>query len=602
VFHAGDGNLHPLICFDLRRGDDLERVRQAGREIMELCVRAGGSITGEHGVGLDKSSYLPLIFSDDDMAAMLQVRAAFDPSGLCNPGKIIPLPRGCGEGRAVATVEMSEPGADRGPHAGIPRGVVDAIGPLQQDETSRNTRDVSLSDNPHDRTAQKQALIHTKLNEARIARDFSLIVGDQSVRKRTDSIRTSQSNALTIRRPLEVAPQSSEAATQVMRLAMKEGMAVVPAGAATWTDVGNPIEPADLIVGTRRMNRLIRHEPADLVATAEAGLTLSSFQKQLGLAGQWLPIDPPDDGGATLGGVVATGLGGPHSFGFGWPRSFVIGMRVVLADGRSIKAGGNVVKNVAGYDLCKLFTGSYGTLGLITELTFKLRPLPAESRTVVASGSLAALITAGRKAFGQLAPVAIELISPRLAHDLQIAKKSDCALMMRFVGSSRSVITQTAQALKLLRDDGNRSETLDDDSQTWSKLSAMPLGSADELSWRVALRPTDLVSFLSNMTELEDDKASHPGLCWHAGLGDGRLRAIARTPVYHREAVRALARLRQKAEDLGGSLIVESARDEIKDEFDAWGDFGSAAELMKRVKAQLDPQNALSPGRFDARI
>src|SRR2546421_1879452 len=111
VFHAGDGNLHPLICFDLRRGADLENVRQAGRELIEVCVRAGGSITGEHGVGLDKSSYLPLIFSDDDMDLMLSVRAAFDPSGLCNPGKIIPLPRGCGEARAVATASVTEPKA-----------------------------------------------------------------------------------------------------------------------------------------------------------------------------------------------------------------------------------------------------------------------------------------------------------------------------------------------------------------------------------------------------------------------------------------------------------------------------------------------------------
>src|SRR5438128_9211180 len=109
VFHAGDGNLHPLICFDLRRGADLENVRQAGREIMETCVRAGGSITGEHGVGLDKSVYLPLIFSADDMSAMLQVRAALDPSGLCNPGKIIPTDKGCGEARAVATQNVTEP-------------------------------------------------------------------------------------------------------------------------------------------------------------------------------------------------------------------------------------------------------------------------------------------------------------------------------------------------------------------------------------------------------------------------------------------------------------------------------------------------------------
>jgi glycolate oxidase subunit GlcD len=599
VFHAGDGNLHPLICFDLRRGDDLERVRQAGREIMETCVRAGGSITGEHGVGLDKSSYLPLIFSDDDMAAMLQVRAAFDPSGLCNPGKIIPMPRGCGEGRAVATVDLSEPGADRGPHAGIPRGAVDATGPVQRDGSSESPTNSSLSDTPRDRTAQKRALISTKLNEARIAREFSLIVGDQSARRLPDAVGTSQSE--TRRAPLEVAPQSNEAATQVMRLGIGEDMTVVPAGAATWLDAGNRHERADVIITTRRMTRLVRHEPADLVATAEAGLTLSAFQKQLADAGQWLPIDPPDDGRATLGGVVATGLGGPHSFGFGAARSFVIGMRVVLADGRAIKAGGSVVKNVAGYDLCKLFTGSYGTLGLITELTFKLRPLPPESRTIAASGPLPSLVVAGRKACSQLAPVAIELISRRLAENLQIAKETDCALLMRFVGSSQSVVTQTAQALKVLRDDGNRCTVLDDDAQFWARLSAVPMQPSAELVWRVALRPTDLASLVSDLAELEMDEASHPGLHWHAGLGDGRLRAIARAPVYHREAVRALERLRQKAESLGGSLVLESAPPEVRNEFDAWGAFGSAAELMKRVKAQLDPENRLSPGRFASR-
>jgi glycolate oxidase subunit GlcD len=587
VFHAGDGNLHPLICFDLRRGDDLERVRQAGREIMETCVQAGGSITGEHGVGLDKSNYLPLIFSDDDMDAMLQVRAAFDSSGLCNPGKIIPLPRGCGEARAVATMDLSEPGAV-------------ATGPLHQDEITERSTNSSSPDKPHDRTAQKHALISNKLTEARIARDFSLIVGDQSVRRLSDEVGISQSN--TNRRPLEVAPQSSEAAVQVMRLAMNEDMAVVPAGAATWIDAGNPLGRADLIVSTRRMTRLIHHEPADLVATAEAGLTLTAFQKQLAQAGQWLPIDPPDDGRATLGGVVATGLGGAHSFGFGGPRSFVIGMKLVLADGRAIKAGGRVVKNVAGYDLCKLFTGSFGTLGLITEVTFKLRPLPAESRTVLASGSLPSLVEAGRKVSSRLSPVAVELLSRRLAQDLQITKGSEGALLMRFVGSSRSVITQTAQALKLLRDDGHRCETLEADAQAWSKLSSAPLAPLAELKWRATLRPTDLAQFLGDLAELEKDEASHPGLRWHAGVGDGRVRAIARTPVYHREAVRALTGLREKVERLGGSLVLESAPAEIRNEFDAWGDFGSAAELMKRVKAQLDPRNSLSPGRFASRI
>jgi glycolate oxidase subunit GlcD len=612
VFHAGDGNLHPLICFDLRRGDELERVRQAGREIMETCVKAGGSITGEHGVGLDKSSYLPLIFSDDDMTAMLQVRAAFDPSGLCNPGKIIPLPRGCGEARAVATQQLSEPEADgltlpdaaRSSAPILPDKPGDGsnavwrggtgVPPVDHPQNARAT--FKPHQYPNDHSPQKQTLVSTKLNDARIARDFSLIVGDQNARRLSESNESAFGNVA--RRPLEVAPQSAEAAAKVIQLAARENMSVMPAGGSNWLNAGNVSGPADLIVTTRRMTRLVRHEPADLVATAESGLTLSAFQTQLASAGQWLPLDPPDDGTATLGGVVATGLGGPHSYGFGLPRSFVIGMQVVLADGRSIKAGGNVVKNVAGYDLCKLFNGSYGTLGLITQLTFKLRPLPAESRTIVATGKLASLISAGRQAYRQLSPVAIELISARLANDLQIAKEPGTALLMRFVGSARSVVTQTAQALKLLRDEGNQCATFDEDKGTWSKLSAVPLQSAAELKWRVALRPTDLIAFLSDVTELERDEASHPDLRWHAGLGDGRLRAIARTPVYHREAVRALEDLRRKAESLGGSLVIESSPEEIRNEFDAWGCFGSAVALMQRVKAELDPRNALSPGRF----
>ena len=264
-----------------------------------------------------------------------------------------------------------------------------------------------------------------------------------------------------------------------------------------------------------------------------------------------------------------------------------------------------MVKNVAGYDTCKLFTGSCGTLGLITELTFKLRPLPAETRTIIANGSLSSLLAAGRAVIsGPLFPVAVELLSPRMAEYLKVGERqSDCALLVRFAGASRSVVSQTAQALKQVRSDRSaQARTLDEDEHLWSNLAAVTLRLADNLSWRTSLRPSDLVSFVNEAAELETDEASHPSLMWHAGMGDGRLRAIARPPVYHREAVRALERLRQKAETLGGHLVVESAPIEIKNEFDAWGDFGSAAGLMKRVKAQLDPENLLSPGRFDARL
>src|SRR5437763_4262586 len=114
VFHAGDGNLHPLVCFDARDPVQVRHVKEAGREIMETCVRAGGTITGEHGVGLDKSEYLPLVFNEDDMRAMLRVRAAFDPTGLCNPGKIIPVLKGCGEARAVVAEKTTDTRASDG--------------------------------------------------------------------------------------------------------------------------------------------------------------------------------------------------------------------------------------------------------------------------------------------------------------------------------------------------------------------------------------------------------------------------------------------------------------------------------------------------------
>jgi glycolate oxidase subunit GlcD len=605
VFHAGDGNLHPLICFDLRRGDDLERVREAGREIMETCVRAGGSITGEHGVGLDKSGYLPLIFSDDDMDAMLRVRAAFDPSGLCNPGKIIPMPRGCGEGRAVATQSLIGTQADRPQQRGV-ASLNDSNKSLPERHSlsahlsGRAAGGESLSASLHGTKAATSTRLAERINEVRVANELKRIVGPLNIERLCD---TEGAAKIEIepnwQRAQVIAPATAGEVSEIMKIAQHEGLSVTPGGQLSWVDVGNRLERANLILSTRRMTKMTRHEPADLVATAESGLTLDEFQKQVAEKGQWLPVDPPDNGTVTLGGIVASGMGGPQSFGYGALRSFVIGMRVVLCDGRLIKAGGNVVKNVAGYDLCKLFVGSYGTLGVITEVTFKLRPLPAEHRTIVAVGSPALLMDTGRRIVNQFFPVAVELVSRALAERIEIgAKAVDGAMLIRFAGSRQAVVTQAAQALKLLRDEGVLCETHDDDARLWSTISSASYNPSFDIGWRACVRSTEVSSLVGEVVALEEDEASHIQLQWHASLGDGRLRAMARAPVYHRETVRALERLRQRAENLGGGLVVERAPIEIKDELDCWGSFGSARELMRRVKAQLDPENILSPGRF----
>src|SRR6266571_1060108 len=504
VFHAGDGNLHPLICFDLRRGADLENVRQAGREIMETCVRAGGSITGEHGVGLDKSSYLPLIFSEDDMDAMLRVRAAFDPSGLCNPGKIIPMPRGCGEARAVATQALSEPGAvatgsmrrfEGTAQSAESQLRLDPVATAPGSDTDMRSNIVSEMLTARERIAPSKTLVATKLNEARISRELTRLVGEQNTRR--ISIETRSKPAT---RTMEVAPASTKEAAEVIKFALAENLSVIPAGGASWIDVGNLLDRADIVLSTRRMTRILRHEPADLVATAEAGTALIEFQNHLKQAGQWLPIDTPDSS-ATLGGVVATSWNGPHSFGYGPLRSFVIGMKVLLANGQTIKAGGTVVKNVAGYNLCKLFTGSYGTLGLITELTFKLKPLPAETRTIVATGSMASLFAAGRTIANQTFPVAVELLSPRMATQIASETNSgDCALLIRFAGSTQAVIAQAAQALKILRDEAKtHCAVYDDDEQFWRKLNGAASNTQSDLVWHVKMRPTNLETLLTDI-------------------------------------------------------------------------------------------------------
>jgi len=434
VFHAGDGNLHPLICFDSRFPEEVIRVREAGRELMEVCVRAGGTITGEHGVGLDKREMLPLVFSEADMNAMLSVRAAFDPSGLCNPGKIVPLLRGCGEAKAVgAAVE---------------------------------TRSRSVETHAARVQHATKAFLKTEFHPASAAPLLARIVGASNISSHPTS--------------LTVFPTSTEQISEILKLAFREHWRVLPTGGATWLD-SQTNSGANVIVNTGLLDNLVEHEPADLIAIAQAGVKLRDFNAKLEENGQWLPLDPPDDGQATIGGVVATGLGGPQQLGYGRPRGTVIGMRVVLADGSVINPGGRVVKNVAGYDLCKLFTGSFGTLGIITQVNFKLRPRPEREATVITSAQLPDLISNARTILdARLFPVAAEIVSPALAKRLGLTTQQNSpVLLIRFAGNEKGVNYQVEQTLAKLQN----AEYISDDRKLWRDL---PTVTVDEANWRMA--------------------------------------------------------------------------------------------------------------------
>lgn len=179
-----------------------------------------------------------------------------------------------------------------------------------------------------------------------------------------------------------VEPGSGEEVSLLMRFAHDRGLAVAPRGGGTKLGWGNKPARLDIIMSTARMNRVLEHAAGDLVARAEAGVTLRTLQETVGKAGQRLALNPPE-AGATLGGIVAANPSGYLRLRYGTARDLLIGITVVLADGTVAKAGGKVVKNVAGYDLCKLFTGSLGTLGVIVETIWRLHPIPASRRTVV---------------------------------------------------------------------------------------------------------------------------------------------------------------------------------------------------------------------------
>ncbi len=202
------------------------------------------------------------------------------------------------------------------------------------------------------------------------------IVGAENVREAT-----AEDAVEGVEPSLVIEPGTIEETSEVMKLAGREGLAVSPRGGGTKMKLGNPPRQVDLILSTLRMDQIIEHVPGDQIVRAQAGVKLEDLQENLAESDQLLGIDPPEEG-ATVGGLVAANASGPRRLRYGTVRDLIIGIKVVLADGTVAKAGGKVVKNVAGYDLSKLFTGSLGTLGVIAEANFRLHPIRETARTV----------------------------------------------------------------------------------------------------------------------------------------------------------------------------------------------------------------------------
>ena len=226
-------------------------------------------------------------------------------------------------------------------------------------------------------------------------------------------------------------PDTAEALSLVCRLAHEEGWKIRIEGQGTWLPAD---APADLAVSTRALDQVVSVSPADLVATVQAGTPLEEIRRRLADEGMWLALDPPGRPERSLGSIIATATAGPLRHGFGPVRDHVLGCTVATGDGRLVKAGGRVVKNVAGYDLTKLQVGGFGGFGIIAEAHLRLRALPRADVTLLARGARDALTSAARDVVAaELVPAALELLSPALAAE------ADWVLAARFVGTDAAV-------------------------------------------------------------------------------------------------------------------------------------------------------------------
>lgn len=384
---------------------------------------------------------------------------------------------------------------------------------------------------------------------------------------------------------------------QILLAATEHDLALIPTGGRTMLGLGMPPRRYDLALDLSSLNQVVEYEPDDFTISVEAGVTLAALQQRLTANGQFLPLDHPRFEQATVGGICAVGRGGLRRNAFGGPRDWLIGMRMIKADGTAIKGGGKVVKNVSGYDLPKLFSGSMGTLGVIAELTFKLRPLPASDQIVaIPAPNLDQALLAARAA-ATAAPslnacVALSAAAAARAQSLGAdILDNRPAILLRTIGlesAAAEVLSEALQAIRSLGIETPERRTVNI-FETWQAVVDLELDTpADDIRLRVGLPPAGLRQARQIIASELADTSS-----WVIAADSGLV--YVESPAVEPSQI---DRLRKALGPLQGRLTVESASTALKQAVNVWGPAGPGARLMHRIKQEFDPQGILSPGRF----
>jgi glycolate oxidase FAD binding subunit len=377
-----------------------------------------------------------------------------------------------------------------------------------------------------------------------------------------------------------VTPESTEQIGVVLRLCSEVGATVVPWGGGTAMAIGNPPRQVDLVIKLDKLARVIEHDAPNLTVTAQSGTTLSALQSALAPQKQFAPIDAPFPERATIGGIVAANLNGARRAFYGGVRDLVIGMKVVLASGESIKAGGKVVKNVAGYDMCKLFVGSFGTLGIITEVTFKVSPTAESASTSIARGTLMQARHFLEGLFlSRLLPAAVFLLRETTGNDWRVAVWCE--------GFAETVERHGRELQAMAARTGMTFESAVPEKHLWQSVRDFPLA-PDRVTYRVTVPRATVFDYLEraavwNPSQIISDASM--GIIWLAF--PGKKTAIAR-----------FSEIESTARERGGHALLFSAPAGLKTAVNVWGASPLTLSLMREIKSRFDPDALLNPGRF----
>ncbi len=412
---------------------------------------------------------------------------------------------------------------------------------------------------------------------------------------------------------LTVRPGTQDEVAAVVSACAAAGAALVPWGGGTAMGTGNPPERVDVVVRLDRLDRVVEFDADNLCVTVEAGMPLARLQELIAEKKVLLPLDPPDGAKVTVGGLVAANLSGPRRLQHGTVRDWVLGMRVVLPDGERIRCGGKVIKNVSGYDMNKLFIRSFGTLGIVTEVTVKLLPMPAAQASVMGlfpdlseAAAVVGKVLASfllPEALDLLDPGALDLLAPALGH----GAAEGFALFAGFAGSRQTVERQIRDMEILISEAGGTARRFQEAEsvRTWAAITNM-FRALPHDPLRVLCTIAVPIGRTAKMMASAQARATEQGLtaALTAHAGSGVLRAAFR-PADGSSGdgampgmAAAIEILRGEATAVGGSLVIQEASPRLKDRVDAWGWPGSGFATMRRIKAELDPQRVCSPGRF----